>query len=311
MLSLNEILSLWNYIFFNPQYATVLGLFRILIGLLCIAKTFVLWKHASDYLGPEGWYNYKSWKSRTSGDLYFSFFNCLPPSMNSVYLILSAFLFSSICLCIGYHTEISAIFTYLFWVSINHRNVHIFNSGDSLLRIILFLLIFSGSGNGLSLDNHILGKSQFYTMVNPWVWRLMQITLINVYFQSVYEKINNGSDWRTGVAFYYALSNESYARFRITKYINKYTSLIFSWGTLAVELFSSLGLLFKETNGICIVILLILHSIFEIMLKIGMFGFLMMFCVLLFLDPVWTANLANFISIYLENNIFSNIYNFI
>jgi hypothetical protein len=295
MYGLNDLWGLWYSIFFHPQYSTVLSLCRMLFALICVAKAISLWKYADQYLGPDGLYGYDEWKKSNEYKSYFSFFHCVSNSIQSVYGILCGLLVSSLFLFVGFYTELSAIFTYLFWISITHRNVYIFNSGDSLLRIMLFLLIFSGSGYGLSIDNYLYERNQFYTTVNPWVWRLMQFCIINVYLQSVYVKINDGKDWRDGTALYYCLNNKSFDRFMLglgTK-ITRNIAFVGSWSTLLIEVICPIGLCFKETNAASLFLLFGLHIGSEILLSIGMFGILMMVCLCLFIDPVWGAEAVN------------------
>ena len=62
---------------------------------------------------------------------------------------------ASITLAIGFFTRTSAAVAFVCMVTLNHRNTIMVNSGDSIIRIMLFFLVFSQAGAAYSIDRLI------------------------------------------------------------------------------------------------------------------------------------------------------------
>ena len=285
--SIFDLLNLWYNFFFQPSSALSLALFRICAGLVCVARGLALWKYADLFFGPEGLYRYDSWIARDDYKKYFSLFKYLPKGSNSARLIFGGLILSGLSLSLGFCSSLSCFVVYCLWTSINHRNMFLVNSGDSIFRILIFLCIFSGSGYALSVDNYLYNRDQWDTLINPWVFRLMQIQVCTVYAMSVYYKLNNGIEWRTGKGVHYSLNNETFNRLGFLQNMNVWQSWLSDLCLLAIQIVGPIGLWFKETNGICLVFLMLLHASFEIVLYVGLFGIVMMVSLLLFVDPSW------------------------
>jgi hypothetical protein len=288
MLSLVDLYNSWQAFFYNPEPAVVMGLYRMCIGLLCCYKAMSLWRNRYAFFGENGWYPYASWINGHSGRNFFSIFKYIQCSNNNINCILGLYFIFSLMLTVGLFTEVSAVCVYLLFISINHRNIYIFNAGDSLLKIILFFLMFSSCGYGLSVDNYINNRDQMEYMINPWVHRILQILLTTVYLQSVYHKINlGGSDWRDGYALHYALNNKMLNRYHICLNMPMICIMIGTYMVILLELICPVGLWFKETVLVCSLLLLILNICFETILRIGNFGVLMMMNLVLFINASW------------------------
>lgn len=285
--SIFDIKDLWCNFFFQPSSALPLAIFRIFAGLVCVTRGLMLYKYADLFFGPEGLYRYNSWIARDDSKIYFSLFKYLPKSSGSAYLIFSLLILCGICLSIGFCSPIAAMIAFCLWTSINHRNIYLINSGDSIFRILLFLCIFAGSGYALSIDNYLYNRDQWDTLINPWIFRLMQIQVCTVYVMSVYYKLNNGIEWRSGRGVHYALNNETFNRLSFLQNMNVWQSWLSDFCLLAIQVVGPIGLWFKETNGVCLVLLMLLHASFEIVLYVGLFGIIMMVSLLLFVDPSW------------------------
>ena len=291
MFSLYEIWQVWCNIFFAQENATSLGLSRIVMGITLLLKCQMLWNKIDWYFGPNGFYPYYSWKGFGHGQskLYFSLFHYLYPSLASAYVVFLGLVISSFCLTIGWHSSLSALVALLCWTSMCHRNIYTFNSGDSLIRLLLAMLVFSGCGSALSLDNYLLDKSQIYNTVDPWMIRIMQITCLSVYLQSFYWKMNSGDDWRSGWGLYYSMNNKAYNKWIVTKSWSPIVAMTFNYMMLATQPLCGLGLWFKETNQISLVVLIFMHVCFEFMMRIAYFSGAMICAIVLFIDPKMLA----------------------
>lgn len=284
MFTIKDFLICWNGLFFNQINYPSLGVFRILIGMICLCKIFLSLKNRYEYFGVKGIFPYGSWKNQKNKSICFSVFHYLKPSDFSVDLVLFFSIIFSLFLTIGFCTNLSCFMTYCLFLSLNNRNNYIWNAGDCLLRIILVLMIFSGCDCYISVDNIIYGRKQLETCISPWVVRLMQILLLNVYFHAVYSKLHEGEVWIKGTGVYYSLSNRMVARYNLAPYVNKYIFLILNYFALISQSFFALGLIFKETSTICAFTLIFMHLSFEFLLRINLFGSIVAACLVLFLN---------------------------
>jgi len=185
---------------------------------------------------------------------------------------------------------VSAVIVFLTLVSIHHRNTFILSSGDTLLRLFSFLAMFSSAGDALSMDALISGQRDFL-MVDPWPLRLMQLQVSIVYLRTVFWKLR-GSLWWNGTAAWYPVWVETYLRNRPPRWLLTLPLIrLATWGTLVVE--SSLGLLIwiRELRLPLIATGLVMHLVFEVVLNLQFFGWVMIVGLLLFLPPALVEDL--------------------
>lgn len=284
LFAIKDLIVFFDDLFFNKTNYPSLGLFRILVGLICLFKILSLLRYRYEYFGIKGAYPHRVWENDHKKNIFLSVFHYLKPNNFNLNLILFSIIISSLFLTIGFCTELSCFITYFLLLSLHHRNIYIINSGDCLLRIMLFLLIFSGCGYYISVDNIIYNREQLNACISPWIVRLMQILLLNVYFHSVYAKLHNSEVWINGTGLYYSLNNKSVSRYDLNLYLNKYAFIALNYGILIAQSVLVLGMLFKETSTISVFLLLFMHLFFEILLRLNFFGVIMMACLILFLN---------------------------
>jgi hypothetical protein len=278
---INFLIDYWDNLFFHKINCPFLGLFRILIGIVCLCKLFLLFKNRYEYFGEKGLYPHNIWRNHWKNHL--SIFLYLKPNNINVDIIFFFSAISFFLLTIGFCTEVFCFISFFLFTSLNNRNCYIFNSGDSLLRILLFLMIFSSCGFYMSLDNIVYEREQLNALINPLTTRFIQIVVIKVYIHAFYSKLLFSNFWREGTGLYYSISNLWVARYNLNPYINKFIFIFLNYATLIAESALVIGLLFKETSTICVFILIFLHLLFEILLRINLFGVIMIACLLLFL----------------------------
>lgn len=270
-------------ILFDKINIPFLGISRILFGAICLCKLYLLLKNRHEYFGPTGFYPYKMWEIDCKKNKHFCIFHYLKPNNSSVNFVLLLGIIFSFFLMVGFCTEISCFATFCLITSLNSRNQFIFNSGDSLLRIMLFLLIFSNCGFYISVDNVLYNRKQLDIFIDPWVVRLMQIVVMKVYFQAFFSKLLGSDVWRKGIGLYYSMNTKIANRCDLNPYLNKFAFIFLNYAILAAESIFVLGLLFNNTSTICVFILIFMHLLFEIFLRINLFGIIMVACLFLFL----------------------------
>jgi uncharacterized membrane protein YphA (DoxX/SURF4 family) len=285
MLTLQQLMHAWNAVFHTEQSTAPLVLFRILIGGLLLVNALLLIPLTDDYYSTDGVWPTRSWKKQLGGRR-FSILHWLPDSTWSFRIVLLVHVLACLLLLVGWHFRLACVVVFLTLVSLQHRNTMILSSGDSLLRMLLFLTCFSSAAGGLSVDHWLAGRSPLeFDRMDPWPLRLMQILLSIVYLRTVYWKLR-GSLWRNGTAAWYPLWVDAYVRFRPPRWLLHPRLLrIATWGTLCEETALGIGLWIHELRFPLLVTGVVLHLIFDLILNLQLFSWIMIISLLLFLSP--------------------------
>src|SRR5690606_20393988 len=80
---------------------------------------------------------------RLYSDFRINLFKVFSPTELSAWFILVTYIVASFGVMIGYKTRVATIVTFILLVSLQNRNYTILNSGDTLLRCMLFLMMFA------------------------------------------------------------------------------------------------------------------------------------------------------------------------
>lgn len=113
-------------------------------------------------------------------------------SLNAIVIIL---------LLIGYKTRLFTIISWLFLISLQTRNPYISQSGDDLLRILLFWGIFLPWGERYSIKKHSHYPNTYFSIQNV-AYILLPCSML--FFSAM---LKTSSEWhQDGTALYYALS---------------------------------------------------------------------------------------------------------
>jgi hypothetical protein len=285
MLTLQQLTDAWNAVFHSPISTAPLVLFRLLIGLLLLVNAWLLVPLIDDYFAADGVWPTRTWKAQLNGRR-FSLLHWLPDSTWSFRLVLLIHLLACLLLLVGWHFRAACIVVFLTLVSLQHRNSMILSSGDSLLRILLFLCCFSGAGSGLSVDDWLAGRPLTeFGVTDAWPLRLMQLQISIVYLRTVFWKLR-GSLWRNGTAAWYPLWVDAYVRFRPPRQLLHPLLLrLATWGTLAEETALGCGLWIEELRFPLLITGVVLHLIFDLILNLQLFSWIMIISLLLFLSP--------------------------
>lgn len=284
MILINSIVDAWNIFFFEPEPASTIGLVRICLGMVLFIDSFFTWKIQNRYLSDAGVLSYKSWAVLGFENQRFSVFKYCENGYynNYIFLFYSIFCFFFM---VGLYTQISSIVIFFMLLSIHNRNQYIFNSGDTLARLVMFLMIFSRAGEALSMDCYLNSKNQLYTYGEPWCERLIMIQLSVVYAYTSWAKLSN-SAWVNGDACYYPISLASYQNYKMPKLLYKDPFIsIGSWLTIFIE--QSMGFLvwIKDLRYPVLISAIIMHCLFALFLKLEMFSFVMLSLLLIFISP--------------------------
>jgi hypothetical protein len=195
---------------------------------------------------------------------------------------------SAVSLVIGYHARVAALLVFLGVLSFERRNPFVFDSGDSLIRIIAFYLALSPSGAALSLDRWRRARERFWEMPlrTQWGLRLMQIQLSVVYLSTVWAK-TRGVTWNNGTAVSYALRIKDLERFHVPTTISDsvFLSNVMTYGTLAIELAIAVLVWNRRARPWVLGLGVALHLGIEYSIRVGFFTLAMFVLYLAVVPP--------------------------
>ena len=132
--------------------------------------------------------------------------------MAAVYLALLA---AAVGIMVGWHSRVCAAVVFVALTSLARANPYVFNSGDTLIRVLAFYLMLAPSGMEFSLDRRrARQQGRDVASTHPaWPLRLIQIQVSVMYASAVWSKLQ-GAAWRDGTAVSFATRLPDLVRFR-------------------------------------------------------------------------------------------------
>lgn len=285
MISIKTFINGWNDFFYSKTDGSNLCLFRIFFGffLLINGLSLVPDFHVWYGIGPESFLPIKDSFALYS-DFRINLFKVLSPTETAAWFIMLSYIVSSFMLMIGCKTRMASIICFITLTSLQNRNYTILNSGDTVMRCMLFLMMFAPAHVLYSVDAWMQEKKgkPFSTEVSYTSIRLLQIQFSMVYLATTLFKFK-GLDWVDGTAIYYTARLENFQRIPLP-IIFDYAFLVKSitWGTLFVEFAMGTLVWVKEFRKWVLLMGILLHIGIEITMSIGVFEWVMMSSYLLF-----------------------------
>ena len=277
----------WNKFFFAPKSTLPICIFRILFGVIGIANLLIMWPEWLVWYGPRGFTTLAT-VNQFNHAPSMSIFQVLPQTNLAVSVFYWVFLASTVMLTVGYLTRFNAVAVYLFLGSIQMRNGFILNSGDTLMLVTGFFLMFSPCGSALSVDHWLRVRRGLATdkipVAPPWAQRMLQIQTAVVYFATFYWK-SMGTLWVNGTAVYYALSLQDFHRFPTPGLHNMYLMRTLTWSTLLIEFALGVLIWFKELRYPVLLAGLAMHVGIEYSMNIPIFEWMIVATYINFVDP--------------------------
>jgi hypothetical protein len=286
--TLDSLARAWDEFFFAPTRPTAVASFRFAFGVLVLFNLMLLRPEWSTWFGPRGVLGLDTMRELAPG-WRINAFLVLPPKEGSANAIFWILLVAAIFLTVGLATRLSSVVVFVGLASLHQRNIFMANSGDTLLCVTGFFLVFAPAGGALSADRLLrIWRGVETAEIRPrapWAQRLIQIQVALVYFSSFWAK-SRGSHWMDGTALYYALHVEQFQRFPVPVWL---TSAVFvklaTWLTLALEF--SLGVLvwFKDLRYTILLCGFLFHLCIEYSMNIPLFEWIMCSAYITFVEP--------------------------
>lgn len=191
---------------------------RIILGALVTWNHLVLLFFFDDYYGAAGWAQHpERTQSISKYSLGWETFFALHPPAAFALLIASVAL--ALAFMVGFKTRWTTVLLFLTVLTVQRTNPIILNSGDHLVRMMLFWMMFIPTGRAWSYDilfERPLTKSKtthsVRPMIRPFGLRLLQFQIAVMYLSTFLYKIG-GARWQSGEAFYTVSRLDSYVRF--------------------------------------------------------------------------------------------------
>lgn len=286
-MSWRSLAGAWNCFFFQPIAPTPIALYRILYGLLVTANLILL---CPDWLT---WYGTRSFLSmetirRVAVGTRLNLFTFLPQNDWWIWAFFGVFLLFAVFLTIGFETRISSVVVYLCLTSLHQRNFFILHSGDGLMRVTGFFLMFAPAGAALSVDRLLrIWRGEEGTALTPhppWAQRMIQFETAVAYFATFYWK-TLGRTWLDGTALYYALRLEEFRRFPMPEIEHPFLLKLGSWMTLFIEFCCGVLIWFRETRYAVLLLGVCLQLGIEYTMNVPLFEWMILSTYVTFIPP--------------------------
>lgn len=281
---------------FTPVSPAPVCLFRIFYGVLVLFTGLLLAPDLLTWFGSHPVISQQTIHDWEMSESRFSLFFFFPDSDTVALCVYGTLMLAASCLTFGLFTRISAMIVFLCLCSFDQRMACIMNSGDTVLRIQAFLLIFSEAGALYSMDRNRtwrnLKQSASSLVRSPWAQRLLQIQIALVYAQAFFSKVVQ-KQWLDGTALYNCSRLTDFAKLPAPLLFDHlWVYQLLCWVTLLVELALFTLIWSKKTRYKVLLIGCVFHLCIDITMNIPVFEYIMMVGYINFLEP---ADVTNFV----------------
>ncbi len=286
-MSFARISQLWDEFWFSEVSPKCLALFRIFFGLLLLQFSLFLVPDLFTWYGPKAIISASS-IAEANPTVVLDLLNMAPQSNEWMLCIFGIFVLASVSLTLGFCSRFSCAVCFMMLTSFYHHNPYLLNSGDSLMRLMSFWLIFCDSGAMWSIDERLAKRKTNYKpkeKIAGWGVRCLQLQLVVVYFHAFVTK-SPGWVWANGSAVYFASRLENLTRFPFPLDPNiEWISSAWTWGALFIEFSLFTFIWIKELRYYVLALAMCLHLSIDWTMNIPQFEWLMMASLILFVYP--------------------------
>jgi hypothetical protein len=269
----------WDRFFFRPDTARVLGLYRIVFGLIVLYSFALLAKDVTMFFSDAGLLTSTA-SAQVFGPNYLTLFDWIR-GPGGVRAALAALFVSAAFFTVGFHTRWSTVALYILMVSFHVRNGYVLQGGDAVIRTLLFFFMFAPAGAAFSVDSlrrrlRTPGSGPSDPRVSPWAQRMMQIQVAIIYFIAAYGKLLGERYW-DGSAMYYMLGRLDIHVSGLEQLMNYpviYTSMTIA--AVGMEIPMPFLLWSRKTRPYASLLGVVLHSWILVFMVIPVFGIVMM-----------------------------------
>jgi len=282
----------------GPVDPRPLAWFRCWFGLLTLVNLALLWPDMPMWLGDDGVLPPDVHRLRIT-DTRLSIYLVTGSGDLAIALIRGLGLAGGLGLVLGVCPRAAAACVWAAAVSYSWRNMNILHSGDSLIRIGSFFLIFARSDGCLSLPRAVRRRRRpaaddasrmsaaapCLERVPAWPQRILQLQLCVLYLVAGIWKLT-GPTWRDGTAVGMVLQLGEFQRFPIPDFfLTPPMSQVLSYATLAFELGFPLLIWVPRLRMPLLLAGLVFHAGLDWVMNVQLFQWLITSYYLLWLEP--------------------------
>jgi vitamin K-dependent gamma-carboxylase-like protein len=265
----------WVRFAFEPVDTAPMAALRIAAGLLCLGWALSYLPDAGFFLGAHG-----AAPDRPTPTHPWEW----NVDLGSPVLWLLVLAGAAVFMTVGLFSRLSSIAVLVLLIAIQRRDYATLNSGDLLLRALVFYIVLMPSGECWSVDawfGRRIGREPQPRA--PWGLRLLQIQVTLLYFFAAWDKLR-GQTWSSGTAVGIVLQIGDLQRFAVPFSIatSPTVSAVLTYGTLATEIFLTFGLWRPRLRWWAIGAGLLLHLGIEATILVGWFSLAVIACYLAF-----------------------------
>jgi hypothetical protein len=274
----------WNRFWFQPVETSTVALFRVAFGLLALGYTLSLAPVLFAFYSDDGILPAQPTYSGTLAWGMLGFF----PSDAAVVLFYFLLLVGTIALLAGFRARLAALVVFVCLISFGRRDPWVLNSGDLLVQVLAFYMLFMPSGAAFSVDRWLGEPRRFWEFPARAIWplRLVQVQVSILYLAAVWAKVR-GVTWNDGTAVSYAFRIDDVARFPVPGFVTDSLVLanLLTYGTLAVEL--SIGILVwnRVLRPWVLLLGIGLHLGIDYAVRVGFFSYAVLVAYIAFVPP--------------------------
>ena len=269
----------WDRFFFRAGTARVLGLHRIVFGLIVLYSFAFLAKDVTTFFSDDGLLTSAS-SAQVFGANYVTVLDWLRGPWG-VRAALAAVFVSAACFTVGFQTRTSTAVLLVLVVSFHVRNFYVLQGGDTVIRTMLFFFLFAPAGAAFSVDSlrrrlRSPGGVPAEVRVPPWAQRMIQIQVALIYLTASYGKLLRDRYW-DGTAMYYMLGRLDIHMSGLEQLMNYpavYTAMTVA--AIVMELPLPFLLWFRATRPYASLLGVALHAWIMVFMVIPVFGIIMM-----------------------------------
>lgn len=285
--TVTRVVAWWNRFAFEPTDPAPMAAVRVAAGLLCLGWALSYLPDAAFFLGSHGAEPTVP-ATYLSGDWSVG----IGPPVLALLLLAAA----AVALTVGAGSRVASIVALVALTAIQRRNPETLNSGDELLRALVFYVVLMPSGECWSVDAWLRRRWRGLEPRDraPWGLRLLQIQVSVIYFFAVWDKLQ-GTSWANGTAVGMALQIEDLQRIALPHWLlvaPPFAALV-TYGTLATEIFLVFGLWVPRLRWYAMGAGVALHLGIDATILVGWFSYAVIACYLAFVPaPVLRAAVA-------------------
>ena len=201
-----------------------------------------------------------------------------------MYLVFFIMGISALGVSLGFFYRVSVLLFFLSYTYVFLLDKAQYNNHYYLIILIAFLLLLVDAHRWSSVDQK-LRAGLHHEFIPYWHVFILRAQIVIVYVYAGIAKLN--IDWLAGRPMRDWLLRRAYYPFAGPFFETEFAGLFFSYGGLLLDLTIGFLLLWRQTRLPAFLALLFFHLMNKWLFNIGIFPYLMIAAIILFVDPDW------------------------